>query len=83
MKKVLTVLTLDRIEKEIPKDSNAQILGSRKGKMFWIQNFEFGDQVTVSPSPSSDEVTIKIKLREGEHLVAFDDKGIADKKELK
>lgn len=83
MKKVLTVLTLDQIEQSVPKNSNAQILGSRKGRMFWIQNFEFGEAVSVSSNPTADELIIKIRIREGEHLVTFDDSGIADQKEIK
>lgn len=82
MKKVLTVLTLNRIESEVPKGSNSQILGSRKGNLFWIQNFEYGENVSVSSNPSQDEITIKIKLREGEHLVAFDAQGVAKQKEI-
>lgn len=83
MKKVLTVLTLDKIAQTVPKDSNAQVLGSRKGRMFWIQNFEFGEAVSVSSNPLEDELIIKIKMREGEHLVSFDGAGIAEQKELK
>lgn len=82
MKKTLAVVTLDQLEKTVPKTSNAQLLASRKGKKFWAQNLELGPGVSVSVDPEKDEMTIKISLREGEHLVAYDDKGIAEQREF-
>lgn len=80
MKKRLIVGDMKEFKKFY--SDTAQIVAGRAGKEIWIQNLEFFPDNAVSISKADGEITIKIKLKDGDYLVIQDDQGMTDKRML-